>query len=88
MSKKIIIFFIILIVLLIFIFWLKNINSIINIKLSNKSDLFIQILRENLSEAEKIFQNFQKDIARTFTTSTQEILTNEEIERLKLKIKN
>lgn len=92
MNKNlIIIFIIVLIALIIFILWFKNISLMI--KSSNKSDQFIQILGENLFEVEEIFQNFQKDMNRfqnlintTSTTSTQEILTDEEIQRLKEKI--
>lgn len=93
MNKKVLIILIIGISCVIFFLWLNNFARFI--KSPHQSDKFGQILENNFAEIENIFKDFKQGISR-FSNSRQEsllneevnedILTNEELERLKNKI--
>lgn len=92
-KKRVIIFGVIFVVFIIFFLWLNNFARFI--KSPHQSDKFGQILEKNFTEIENIFKDFKQGISR-FSNSRQEsltneeanedILTNEELERLKNKI--
>ncbi|MGC9049042.1 MAG: hypothetical protein ACP5IX_02405 [Patescibacteria group bacterium] len=94
-KETIVISGVIFIFLIIFVIWLTNLNF--NFQSLNQSDKLIQLFKENFSKTNSFFQDFEKNLinfkrminsplSSNTTSSKEEILTNEEIEKLKNKL--
>jgi len=90
-NKKIVLIFgVVFVFLVIFIIWL--VNLIFNFPSLNQPDKLFQLFKKNSFEAKGIFREFKKNLNNlqelmySTTTSRQEILTEEEIEKIKIKI--